>query len=444
MNSKLRLLLECFRFSAKSFDKQALWFAGTTLTSLFLVMLVATTLGLGRLERKQSEMTAGVFLQASAHTVRGLLLAQNDTALQLFLSQLTRRKEVVHAALYSAADHPVATAHSAQYQPDGPYSRRIEAITYHSEPLGTLILDFDDHYFVQGSNALLLALLALCVLLVASGAGLFFLFAKEKQARLLQLLGKLNSVSKTDSMVGLGEDIFAVLADRVDLLARQKEEVSPIISEPAIPSGDSTELVVAIDLYHVLQLPAEQLPQTLASVCRRMEQAAKLCGGALIYSAEGNAYVSFFESADHPPDLLSAICYARLVELLLSGLSSLPQGGGKVECGLAIMKQTPPCTSHPAVIESPASRALLMARLGQGRLLLHSHGVQQAGTVWPVMMATEYGEDVVEVGRTPDSLQGQLLDQVALIEELLQEEEAATPTAAAADELFSDRKEGPF
>ena len=73
-----------------------------------------------------------------------------------------------------------------------------------------------------------------------------------------------------------------------------------------------------------------------------------------------------------------------------------------VELGISTLTPNSPGESHPALADSATSHALMLARLGRGKLLMDSRSQECNEQTQTALLPTEFGEDIMEVGELPE------------------------------------------
>ncbi|MCL6269635.1 hypothetical protein M3P05_06730 [Sansalvadorimonas sp. 2012CJ34-2] len=403
-------------FSRLSIGRQIPLLLGGTLILSLLFAGVVTTNEISVASKNQADRLGNTLAEQTAIAARDFLVTGDRLSLNIMLSQLTRSNSVSRATIYSIDNKRIAGTEADNYEPGKQYSIYTAPINYQNVVTGELKLELDNSRFDQAAYKALLLFCGLAILLGVTGTVVSWNFARERQLLLTRSVRQLQGLSQ--GKVAYGKDV----KDEVRQIALQLEYLithsnadsmvsipEPALDEEVQPAKEDEkddDIILALRFHNLSelsqQLSREALLDLLEEELPLINESARINHGALNYSAEGNAYISFERNGKEGSGVFAAVCCAKLIQKLMNDELSEHPAGLTVELGISTLSPNKPGDTHPALSESATGLALMLARMGEGRLLMDSHSQECNEQTQTALIPTEFGDDIMEVGELPE------------------------------------------
>ncbi len=405
----------------------------TLLFSLFFASIVAVS-QLSKISREQTKNLGEILVQQTALSARDSLISNDRLSLNVILTQLTQSPVVAQASIYSKDDQRLAKTISTDYNANHEYTKFSATIDYSSEIVGKLYLELDTRQLRQPVHNALWTFIGITLLLALTGTVVAWNYARSCQMRLRRCIMQL--IDMGDGNTAYSHTVnneIAQLSSQLAYFATKLEENKRINTPPPAPatplvpaepvkvaapapvietlrerSQPREAVVLALRITNFNQLHRElgqnEMIALLEQQLPHIHQAAKLNNGTLEYSAEGNAYISFSKKYGADPAIFKAICCAYLIENLFTQLQADGAKGLVVSQGISTINPQNPGENHPSLSDAATSQALLLASLGQGKLLLDGHYTDEnLREIQATLRETTMGEDIYEIVGMPES-----------------------------------------
>ncbi|CAM3781773.1 AhpA/YtjB family protein [Parendozoicomonas haliclonae] len=415
-------LMRLPKFPSISISTQVPLLLGSTLLVSLLLAGSLLTRQITEITHQQAQYLGETLAKQTANTARDFLVSGDRLSLTVLLNQLTRSDTVARATIFSVDNKRIASTESKTYDPDKSYILYSAPIDYQNVIAGQLRLELDLGHFEKTGKQTLWLFIGMAFLLGATGTIVAWNYAKSRQLLLNRSVRQLQGL--THGRIAFDEtthDEFEQLSRQLEYLIIQDRNTPDIQPEPVQKLEEKQEpedgIILAVRLSNLsrlhrsmnqialLNLLEEQLPY--------IAQAAKLHNGTITYSAEGNAYILFSKDLGINAAIFKAICCARLIQRLLKRQHSDETPALEVELGISTIEPQNPGENHPSLADSAASQSLMLANLGQGRLLLDGYYTEESlKKIQTPLHETTFGEDISEVGALPEQFQ-LLLDRQA-------------------------------
>ncbi len=412
----------------------------TLFFSLFFAGIVAIS-QISKVSQEQAKNLGEILVQQTALSSRDSLISNDRLSLNVILTQLTQSPVVAQASIYSKDDQRLAKTASARYNPNEEYTKFTATIDYSDEIVGKLYLELDTRQLREPVHNALWTFIGVALLLALTGTVVAWNYARSRQMHLRRCIMQLIDMGDGNTAYSHTiNDEVAQLSTQLAYLATKLEENKRANTPPPAPAAPA-EPVVAPEPAPVIEtLPKQNLPREAVVLALRItnfnqlhrelgqngmitlleqqlpyiRQAAKLNNGKLEYSAEGNAYISFSKKYGADPAIFKAICCAYLIENLFAQLQAEGMDGLTVSQGISTINPQTPGENHPSLSDAATSQALLLASLGQGKLLLDGHYTNEnLREIQATLRETAIGEDIYEIVGLPESYQ-QMLERQTL------------------------------
>ncbi len=399
-------------FSRLSIGRQIPLLLGGTLVLSLLFAGLVTTDEINDLSQQQADKLGNTLAEQTAHAARDPLVTGDRLSLNIVLSQLTRSETVSRATIFSIDNQKIAGTEADSFNPDTQYTTYSAPINYQNVMAGELRLEMDNTRFTRSADKALLIFLALTALLGMTGTVVAWNFARERQMLLSRSVYQLQGLCQ--GQIAYRKDVHdevRQIAHQLEYLITQGSEkfptTTPQSSEPEPTMDEQIDNIILAVRFGNLsrlnqQLCRETLIQLLEDKLPLISEAAHAHHGTLNYSAEGNAFISFPREGKKQNGVFSAVCCARLIQNLFTiekdeGVAEL-----SVELGISTLTPSMPGEYHPALADSAASQALMLANLGHGKLLMDAHSQECAEQTRTALIPTKFGDDIMEVGELPE------------------------------------------
>ncbi len=356
------------------------------LTSLTLFTTVATR-EINSASHHHADLLGTALAQQTARFATDMLVTGDRLSLTVLLNDLVKKPYVARAAIYSIDNNRLAIAEKDDVDLNDRYITFSQPINYQEVIAGYVRIQLDEERLTQPATDATIIILALTALLLLSGAVLIVNYSRNRtrlmQRAIHQLEGLCDGEQACDDSV---KDEPRRLVKQLELLITRGAAPSPQTEKPLEPVsspvpaleplppealGETALLVVRFRNFGKLRqcLPAMELHRLIRQQIPLVSKAAQLYGGQLTYSAEGNAFISFHE-AENNDYAFNAVCCALLIRALLAHQPE--HAVARLESGTGITIAAPliPGDTHPALADSAASKALLLASLDDDEQLL--------------------------------------------------------------------------
>ena len=401
-------------FSRLSIGKQIPLLLGGTLILSLLFAGVVTTSEISKSSQNQADLLGKTLAEQTAIAARDFLVTGDRLSLNVMLSQLTKNNSVAKATIFTIDDKRIAGTEAENYQQGKQYTIYNAPISYQNVATGELRLEMDNSRFEHATFKALLLFTALAALLGVTGTVVAWNFARERQLLLTRSVRQLQGLCQGRKAFGENvKDEVRQIAHQLEFLITHAgtnnmvsipEPVQP--EEPQKEQSENDNIILALRFSNLSQLhqqlSREMLLDLLEQELPLISEAAQINHGILNYSAEGNAYISFERNGKEGSGVFAAVCCAKLIQKLMADDQVESPAALSVELGISTLLPNIPGESHPALADSATSLALMLARLGEGRLLMGSHSQECNEQTQTALLPTEFGEDIMEVGELPE------------------------------------------
>ena len=412
------------RWPALSISRQIpLLMGGMLFFSLLLAGVVAIS-QISNISREQATSLGNTLVKQTAISARDALVAGDQLSLNILLNQLAQAGGVASASIYDADNARIAVTESKFYRPTTTYAQFTSPIEYQHTPIGRLLIEIDADLLGQPAQESLLIFLGIALLLGLTGMVLSWRYAKKRQLILRHSIVQLVDLSGDhvayqpsvrDEFIQLVEQINYLIeqdSERATIAARASEpepaatvERSPVeLIVPEIPEDEPVKefVVLALCFTNFSQLYRElgqaEMIRLLQEQLPCIKYAVTLHDGELAYSAEGHAYISFSKDCGADLAAFKAICCVRLIETLFDMLKKEDEPRLSIEQGISTITPRYPGDEHPSLVDAATSQALMLAKLGHGRLLLDGQYTDESlKDIQAVLVETDFGADIYEV-----------------------------------------------
>ena len=407
------------RWPALSISRQIpLLMGGMLFFSLLLAGVVAIS-QISNISREQATSLGNTLVKQTAISAREALVAGDQLSLNILLNQLAQAGGVASASIYDADNGRIAVTESKSYRPTTTYAQFTSPIEYQNTPIGRLLIEIDADLLGEPAQKSLLIFLGIALLLGLTGMVLSWRYAKKRQLILRHSIVQLVDLSGDhvayqpsvrDEFIQLVEQINYLIeqdSERATIAARAPEPESAATVElivPEIPKDEPVKefVVLALCFTNFSQLYRElgqaEMIRLLQAQLPYIKYAVTLHDGELAYSAEGHAYISFSKDCGADLAAFKAICCVRLIETLFDMLKKGDEQRLTIEQGISTISPRYPGDEHPSLVDAATSQALMLAKLGHGRLLLDGQYTDESlKDIQAVLVETDFGADIYEV-----------------------------------------------
>lgn len=407
------------RWPALSISRQIpLLMGGMLFFSLLLAGVVAIS-QISNISREQATSLGNTLVKQTAISAREALVAGDQLSLNILLNQLAQAGGVASASIYDADNGRIAVTESKSYRPTTTYAQFTSPIEYQNTPIGRLLIEIDADLLGEPAQKSLLIFLGIALLLGLTGMVLSWRYAKKRQLILRHSIVQLVDLSGDHVAYQPSvRDEFIQLVEQINYLIEQDSERATIAARAPEPESAATvELIVPeipkdepVKEFVVLALCFTNFPQLYrelgqAEMIRLLQEqlpyikyAVTLHDGELAYSAEGHAYISFSKDCGADLAAFKAICCVRLIETLFDMLKKGDEQRLTIEQGISTISPRYPGDEHPSLVDAATSQALMLAKLGHGRLLLDGQYTDESlKDIQAVLVETDFGADIYEV-----------------------------------------------
>ncbi|WP_211827223.1 hypothetical protein [Kistimonas asteriae] len=392
------------------------------LTSLTLFTAVATR-EINSASHHHADLLGSALAQQTARFATDMLVTGDRLSLTVLLNDLVKKPYVARAAIYSIDNNRLAIAEKDDVDLNDRYITYSEPINYQEVIAGYVRIQLDEERLTQPATDATIIILALTALLLMSGVVLIVNYSRNRtrlmQRAIHQLEGLCDGEKACDESV---KDEPRRLIKQLELLITRGAVPTPQPEKPLEPAnspvpaleplppealGETALLAVRFRNFGKLRqcLPAMELHRLIRQQIPLVAKAAQLYGGKLAYSAEGNAFISFHE-AENSDYAFNAVCCALLVRTLLGHQPEHAVARLESGTGITIAEPLTPGDTHPALADSAASKALLLASLDDDeQLLVDQTMIQTAGVtteetthesgIWQVTGVDEAVENLI-------------------------------------------------
>ncbi len=398
-----------------------------------------------QVSEQQFQKLGNILVEQTATAARDSLVAGDHLSLNVILSQLTLSEMVTRATIYNIDDKPIASTESKDYDASKNYALFSAQIDYQNVIVGELQLELKKVHLKYPDQQLYWVLLGIAVLGLI-GIVMVWIYAKKRQRILARAVRQLQGMAKGHIAYGakvkneitqLSAQLDYLIAQEFSQASSQKPHQEPaceeaivtlspeplpelhpepvaIIEEPIVGPVEAEEpeksIILAIRLSNLHDLHRSLNQAALITLMEKqlpfIAYAAKRHNGELQYSAEGNAYIAISTQPGINQTIFQAICCAQLVQELLHQAKENDGVSFEVELGISTIQPQTPGSEHPSLIDAATSQALMLARLGRGRLLLDGHyNNERQREIKVTLHKTTFGDDIFEVSPLPSRLQ---------------------------------------
>lgn len=309
--------------------------------------------------------------EQTAKAAANMLMTGDRLSLSILLNNLVQSPYINQASIYSidnqrighAKNTAVPLSHATQITPAPIHSQDVIA--------GYVHLSLNDALLKQSARGVIHTIFAINALLLVIGLALVYLFG-DKITRQLQLIERqLRSVlTQQPGYIKPKGEVARIAA----LLEHQLTEKN---KESAAETSELTEseisAIVAIRPKNMSRLQQILAPQDLILIVEQnalmVEEAARRYNGTVSYSPEGNCYIRFststFSTMDGHDFALNALHCSLLIQANSHDTVNHSVATLQIGLGLCISDTSPeyPESKHPALEDSAASQALMLASL---------------------------------------------------------------------------------
>lgn len=391
------------------------------LVSLILFTIVAIR-EINNTSRHHAELLGTALAQQTARFATDMLITGDRLSLTVLLNDLVKKPYVARAAIYSIDNNRLAMAEKDDIDLNNRYITYSEPINYQEVIAGYVHIQLDSRRLTEPATDATIVILAFAVLLLVSGAVLVVNYSHNRTRLIQRAIHQLEKLcngeracddSVKDEPRRLVKQLELLITHGTALTSKPekpcKQGSAPVPAlklPPPEALGKTALLAVRFRNFGKLRqcLPATKLHRLTHQQIPLVARAAQLYGGQLAYSAEGNAYISFPET-ENSDYAFNAICCALLIHALLSRQSALSVACLEVSTGITITSPLTPGDTHPALADSAASKALLLASLGDDeRPLVDATMIQVANVVTEKSAHDENIWQVTSVGEAAEKL----------------------------------------
>ncbi|MDP0589445.1 MAG: hypothetical protein QS748_09755 [Candidatus Endonucleobacter bathymodioli] len=372
----------------------------------------------------QADTMGNLISGQTASAAANMLVTGDRLSLSVLLNRLAQDPYISEASIYSIDDrrigHAVSKGDNASER-DGPiYSAPIN---YQDVIAGYVRLSLNQKLLTQKPKEAIQIIIAVSSILLIVGM-VFLYFYSDNLARKLSLIERqLHSVLPLQSSPpeGSGE------IDRIANLVEQQLTETRLLSnkENVDHADDKVTAIISINVKNIARFQQLLAPQDLMNIIQlQMEiavEAASLYEGSLSYSPEGNVYIQFV-STESDSFAMDALCCGLLIEMLSQRIGEQSIASIKPGIGLCLSDKIPefPKEKHPALCDSAASQALMLASLleSNGLHMLRSQLSWLPADITEIQ-ASEHGDGIVLISAISESTSTELERQADALEESL-------------------------
>ena len=347
--------------------RQLMLIFGSLLMTCTVVLSLVTWHQVRTSSLEQADALGNILSYQTAEVSSSLLVTGDNLSLNVLLSQLVRIPHVVSASIYSVDNLPLAKAGiSSDTDLETTYSAPIN---YQDVVAGHVRLQLDKQLLMAPARRAAVTVLILGIVMLIAGLIITDAYGRLQYKRLRRLDNQLQKIYGNYSL----DEKYA--GDELNQLIRQLEKAGPpthysdlsqadveISEDERVEEENKTGAVLAIKLRNLGKLQKLISPYELQSLLVKQlplfQHASQLYSGNLLFSTEGNAFISFHGDTE---SLFRAACCGLLVGDLIQQVPAVAH----LQLGIGIsfndQLSLVPGDQHPAIKESNACIALHLA-----------------------------------------------------------------------------------
>ncbi|WP_067582426.1 AhpA/YtjB family protein [Endozoicomonas ascidiicola] len=347
------------RFSIRT---QLMVIFGVMLTLLALGMSLVINNEVDSASRHQADSIGQLLSAQTASAATDMLVTGDRLSLNVLLRQLVQNPYVTDASIYSIDNQRIASASTNSGETDSDNPSYSSPIHYQDVIAGYARLSLNNELLSQKPKDALLIIAAISLLVLMVGLIVLHLYGSGMATELGIIERQLRSMMPGDATTPEVKGEIARLSAFVEQKLLEKRTVEPEETEDA----PETSVIVAIKVKNLGRLQQLLAPRELQGILRSyseiIRESAKLYGGEVTYTPEGNAYLGF--SSNQSPKFTSdALFCSLMIEALVEIAGKVNIASTQLGIGISISEQQSefPEEMHPALEESAASEALTLA-----------------------------------------------------------------------------------
>ncbi len=398
---------------------------GLLFTLLTTFSCVLINIEIGNASKHQADTIGELLSEQTASAAANMLVTGDRLSLSALLNQLVQNPYVSEASIYSIDNHRMARAES-RTQNNGENNTKGNGpvysapINYQDVIAGYVRLYLNQDLLTHKPKEAIQIIVAVSALLLLAGLILLNIYGGKLSQKLKLIERQLHSILSLETMPpkatgeidSISEFVEKQLTEKLKTNQEEEvdaktEEISAILSIRAKNIGRLQQLLAPSDLVGIIR---QQLAIT--------EEATKRYGGTLSYTPEGNGYIRF-SSLESNTFSLDAICCGLLI-VSLSQVTT-EQSIAKIQLGLGLCLSDQitefPEEQHPAVADSAASQALMLASLPEPDGL---HMLRKQLSWLPADLVdvdvSDHGDDIIYVSSINSPEADKIAKQVTEIE----------------------------
>ncbi len=352
-----------------------------------LLLLLALTTGLiastqiYQSNSAQAQSFGQTLARLTAEAATGLLVTDDRVSMNVLLGRLLENPYVVSATIYGVDGEILAQAQPRQGVPA--FSQAFSAPIHYQEVIAAYVrLELNGFYLDRPVGRALLLILLSTLAIMAAG---IWLLRRNTQALL-----------EAPSM--------PVPTPEAEPTIAPPPAAAPGSEPHPLSSREDNAVIVAVVGQNLGKLSRclqpREVQQLLDIQLHALEAGARLYGGRLNYSSEGNSFIAFAESA-HADYRFRAICCTLLLRTLLAEVPVHAPARLHFGFGLALSETDQPlwpASTHPALHCCASSEALgLASHAGQDGISLSEHLQQQLAPELSEQLETEPNDGGAEL-----------------------------------------------
>ncbi len=319
--------------------------------------------------RHQADNIGELLSEQTASAATDMLVTGDRLSLNVLLNQLIQNPYVSEANIYSIDNRRIARATSPNSTASDKRQVYSSPIHYQDVIAGYVHLYLNEELLSQKPRDALTIIFAISFLLLLTGLVFLHFYSSMISDRLRLIERQLNSilpapmnspVKFSDELARISAFVESQLTEKPSDTAEpeeviQKPETAAILSLRSKNLGRLQQLLASSDLQDLLQTHTHII-----------EHISGFYGGTITYTPEGNGFIRF--SSEHCEEFSTNALYCALaIDHLVKSTGAHSIATIHTGLGLSLSDDLPefPDSQHPALTDSAASQALLLANISE-------------------------------------------------------------------------------